>query len=257
MMKEKNAISGEQFRQLIKLKKQALDDIVIEGRRLIEQLIDDGIPIKRLYIQADKYDTFTSIINKNIETYILSERQANQLAETQHSQGIFAQITFKTKPILKYNKLIYLNAISDPGNLGTILRTASGFGIDGVILDKDCCDLKNSKVIRASMGAVFTVPIFKVSDTINGVPTIGADTWLAGRKETIIASTISGGTPLSDFRFPSTPYIVVIGSEAHGVSPSLTKYIQKQIYIPMQNHMESLNVAVIAGILMYRMCYGD
>jgi len=245
MIRQQNTVSGEQFKQLIKIKKQPNTDIIIEGKRLITQVVCDGIPINKVYIQADKYDLYAPAL-KTLETeiFLFSEKQANQLAETQHSQGIFAQVTFTTKPITNYQRLLYLNAISDPGNLGTIVRTASGFGIDGLILDKDCCDLRNSKVIRASMGAVFTVPTVTVDDT-----------WLLNRKETIIACTIGGGTPLADFTFPSTPYIVVFGSEAHGVSASLLPYIQKQIYIPMQNHMESLNVSVVAGILMYRMCY--
>jgi len=243
-------VSTELFRKLIRLNNHAQvhapADIIIEGRRLISQLIDDGIPIKRFYIQADKYDTYSDILEKqNYETYILTERQANQLSETKHSQGIFAQIAFTTAPITRYHRLLYLNAISDPGNIGTILRAASGFGIDGVILDEGCCDLTNSKLIRASMGAVFTVPVLIVDDT-----------WLADRKETIIASTTTGGSPLPSFTFPTTPYIVVIGSEAHGVSPTLSPFIKQNVYIPMQNHMESLNVAVIAGILIYRMCYG-
>ena len=213
-------------------------DILIEGERLISQVIDYSVKIKALYT-SENISKFHDLDSRK---YYITEKQAEMLTETENSQGIFAQVTFQTTQITMFNRLVYLNGISDPGNMGTIIRAAVAFGVDGVIVDDLCCDISNSKVVRASMGAVFKQPILKVKQG-----------WLSERKETIVISEIDNGTPLNEFKFPDSPYILVIGNEANGVCENIRLQAAHRVYIPMQNSMESLNVAVAAGILMYKL----
>ena len=216
-------------------------DILIEGERLIKQVTDYSVEIKALFVQEGK-EYLSDIESRR---YFLTKKQVEILTETENSQGVFAQVTFKTKVITKFNKLLYLNGISDPGNLGTIIRTATAFGVDGLIVDDLCCDFLNSKVVRASMGAVFKLPIMKIGKN-----------WLAERKEIIIISEINQGTPICEFEFPGSPYILVIGNEANGVDGWIKQLASHKIYIPMQNSMESINVAVATGVMLWQMISG-
>ena len=245
-----NNVSKETFKKLKKLnnKKYRDDssvafDILIEGERLIHQVKNFGCPIKSLYISLEKFDDLKKTISKfECPVYTLTNSQSEHLSETIQGQGIFAQIKFELKPITRFRKLLFINGISDPGNLGTIIRTASAFQIDGLIVDEDCCDLSNSKLIRSSLGAVFNLPLLCVKQQ-----------WLSGWDGKIFVSHLSNGLSLNKFKFPDTPYIVVIGSEAHGVHESILKFEHERIYIPMTGGMESLNVAVATGIFMYKM----
>jgi TrmH family RNA methyltransferase len=115
------------------------------------------------------------------------------------------------------------------------------FGIDGVVLDSGCCSIYNSKVIRSSMGAIFYQPMLLTETN-----------WLMDRKEEIIETTNKGEISLYNYSFPSSPFILVLGNEANGVSNSISNLSSKKIYIPMKPGMESINVAIAAGIFLYK-----
>jgi len=244
------------------------------GRKLPTPLRQSEIAttkIKTIYCREDKFNQYRELISKiGCDVYLLTEKQSSILAETENEQGIYARIEFKTKQLdlnvkckmknetvktigdCPYKKFYYLNGISDPGNLGSIFRTASAFGVDGLILDEQCCDLANSKVIRASLGAVFTVPVLRVDNN-----------WIFTRHEKIYITASRQEMNVKckmenvkyDMEMPDTSLIIVIGSEAHGVADSIRKIADKQIYIPIQNEMESLNVSVAFGVLVWVMNY--
>jgi TrmH family RNA methyltransferase len=196
-----------------------------------------------MYISDKRIDNFADIISMSKTTvYRLTDSQAEVLSDTKNGSGLFARIEFKTRPIENYKKLIYLNAISDPGNIGTILRCGRAFGVDGIVLDKSCCDLTNPKVVRSSLGAVFTVPTVVVDED-----------WLSSRSEQLILSDLRGGVAIDRFEFPSVPYIVVFGSEAVGISDEIQKLSHTFVHIPVANEMESLNVGVAVGIFLHKM----
>ncbi|MCK9328944.1 MAG: RNA methyltransferase [Candidatus Cloacimonetes bacterium] len=253
-------ISNEFLKSVNKLnqKKYRLDSgkILIEGERLISQIFD-YIKNKDLSIQSsfeyllideNKITNYKTLLNeiasisKDTKIMSLSTQQANKLSNTITSQNIFAILNFKTNEINKFNKIIYLDSISDPGNMGTIIRTATAFDIDGIVLSKNCCELSNPKVVRASMGSIFYIP-FLYDD----------DNWITDRKELIYISDVQKGTPLTDFTFPDKPYILVLGSEAIGVNINKLQNFTDKITIPIKNKMESLNVSIAAGIFFNKM----
>ncbi|MCL2064707.1 MAG: RNA methyltransferase [Candidatus Cloacimonetes bacterium] len=245
-------VSKESFKKLLKLnnkryRDESLDrvDLLIEGSRLIEQVVGYDIQIKSLYFKEDYFSEHQKIFQEvHCPMYELSKSQSEALTATNNEQGIFAVVTFEKKAILNYNKLIYLNAIKDPGNLGSIIRTASVFDIDGIILDKNCCDVLNEKVVRASMGAVFAVPIEKVDES-----------WIKNRPETIFVShpDKNKGISLENFFFPDRAFIMIFGSEANGISEYINVLPHQKLFIEMSGKMQSLNVAIAAAIFMYKM----
>lgn len=259
-------LSNESFKKISKysLKKNRTDDsiVIIEGERIISQLLDYQLKnqnepnyfsskLLQILISEKKIDTYKNLISllhnnyKDIKINTINHIQAKQLSDTVNSQNIFALIHFEIKSIDRFNKLLFLDNISDPGNLGTLIRTASAFDIDGIVLSKDCCEITNPKVIRASMGAVFIMKYL-----------IAESDWILNRNEEIYVSDVNEGYSINSFSFPNKPYILIIGSEANGVNNELIPKKGIKINIPMKPDMESLNVSIAGGILMYKM-YSD
>ena len=227
--------------------------ILLEGHRLIHQALMAEADIKTAWI-TDNFAKSTSgreliqmLIEKNILIETASEQSIERICDSQNSQGIIAVI-----PLPIYEPLqdipshsLYLDDISDPGNMGTLLRTAVWFGIDAVFLSPDCVDSLNSKVIRSAMGAHFHLQkLMSISHdelfekyTKVGYAILGSD---------------MGGEPLLNLQIDlDKGWILILGSEAHGMSDALRSYITHSISIPGFGGMESLNVAVAGGILLH------
>jgi len=241
-------ITKDEFNQILELKKiNDRDDYynfntIIEGERLIKQIIDYSIPITKIFITPKKIKLLDSFSKEHLNFLFISEKQAHRLTETKNEQGIFALVNFQLKKIVRVNRVIYLNNIQDPGNVGTIIRTASAFNINGIILDEQCCDIANPKVIRASLGAISDVPFLKVKTE-----------WLKTRKELFIYSNPNTGTPLQNFNFPLENFIVFIGSEANGISNDIKQFEHQDIFIPTSGKMQSLNAAIATGIILHHL----
>ncbi len=186
---------------------------------------------------------FTSIglpkIGKDIETYKVNDEVLRKLAVSENPEGVvFVCEMLKPKKDKKdYHKIVYLDQINDPGNLGTILRSAVAFNYDAVILSKGSVDLYNEKVVAASKGAIFLIDAFvdDISDYLD---------------HQIIVSTLDEKSiPLSECEKPKD-FVLVLGNESHGVSEPIIKLANKLIKIEMNDVIDSLNVAMAGAILM-------
>ena len=137
---------------------------------------------------------------------------------------------------------IYLDNVSDPGNIGTLLRTAAWFGINNIALSAKCVDPFNPKVVRSAMGAHFLLNIFGDVDLVefknNKYCIIGAD---------------QNGSPVYGFNFDNEKWVLVIGNEGHGISENSKEYIQHFISIPSKGSGNSLNAAVAGSILIHHL----
>lgn len=219
---------------------EALDsDFVVEALFHTPQLADsergDGLIVKAQ--------------GRSIEIIEVTPRDLNKFTDTVHSQGVSALLqipepkTFPTEweePI----SLLALDAIGDPGNLGTIIRTADWFALDGILLGAGCVELYNPKVIRSTMGSVFHLPIYD---------DIGLDRELAQMKSLefrICAGDAHKGTPIEEFEWPSK-MVLVVGSEPRGIDPKLHELIDNFVHIPKFGQAESLNAATATGILLF------
>ena len=186
---------------------------------------------------------FTSIglpkLKQDIECYKVNDEVLRKLSNSENPEGVvFACEQLKPrKDKSEYHKIVYLDQINDPGNLGTILRTAVAFNYDAVILSKSSVDIYNEKVVAASKGALFLVDAFYHE----------IDAYLKNR--VLIASALEDATPLSRAEKPKD-FVLVLGNESHGVSQEILSKANQIVKIEMNDNIDSLNVAVAAGILM-------
>ena len=186
---------------------------------------------------------FTSIglpkIGKDIETYKVNDEVLRKLATSENPEGVvFVCEMLKPKKDKKdYHKIIYLDQINDPGNLGTILRTAVAFNYDAVVLSKGSVDLYNEKVIAASKGAIFLVDAFvgEIEDYKD--------------KQIIVSTLDQNSIPLNECKKPND-FVLVLGNESHGVSEPIIKIANQLVKIEMNDVIDSLNVAMAGAILM-------
>ncbi len=140
-----------------------------------------------------------------------------------------------------FKRALYLDGINDPGNLGSIFRSASAFGIDLIAISPNSCEVFAPKVIRSSLGSVFWIPHIVVDFD-----------WFSEISATKICADMSGGTPLKSYQYDChKSVIIVIGSEAHGVSSEIRSACNDIVNIEMTSDMESINASVAAGILCW------
>ena len=171
----------------------------------------------------------------------------SRICDTRQPQALAALYDIPMQRLVEFNRAIYLDRISDPGNLGTIFRTAAAFCIEQIILSPQCCEPTSPKVIRASLGSVFWVPYI-----VEGYD------WLLSQNALTIAADAKAQASLGSLTVPlkdpsgHNKIILVIGSEAHGVDESILRNCTQRIRIDMHESMESLNASVAAGIMMWK-----
>lgn len=220
---------------------------IAEGERLVSEL--NGFIIKH-YILSESYRNKVNIsLLKDVPVYITTDNVFEKLSDTVNPQGILAVCEQK-----KYNKENILNIINpffllaenlnDPGNMGTIIRTADAMGIDAIFLSKGCVDIYNPKVIRATMGSAFHIPIITDCD-FNELLLI-----LSAKNIPVTATHLKGDKYPSQMDFSKTAAIL-IGNEANGITDKITQMADNLVKIPMLGKAESLNVAIACSIMLY------
>lgn len=239
-----HTISKTELKEIIKLKRKKHRKehklVIVEGIRLIEELVNQNIPFEKLFF-SEKTQRIIDILEKSrCEVFHIKDYELDNICSTNNPQNIAGIIKIRHNPISKFNKIVYLDQISDPGNLGTIIRTAVAASIDGIITSQNCVDIYNSKSIRASMGTVFFAPI-ETHDF----------EWLQNQNSEIIVSSLdSDAVNYETIDKVDKSSILVIGSEAHGISEKIVKIANQKIKIPLSEKIESLNAAISTAILI-------
>ncbi len=222
---------------------------LIEGDKVIQMAIDSDYIIDIIFIDESKRFAFAGVIEKaenmGIKLYLISNQASAKIASSKNPQGIFAVAEIKYSDIdnVEGDLIIACENLNDPGNMGTIIRTADAVGVKCLLLSSNCVDVYNEKVIRASMGSVFNVGIIIADDfiaSLEGTKKIG---YHAG------CGHLNG----DDFfgRKTHEKNILVIGNEANGITDEAASLCDSLWKLPMQGSAESLNAAVAAGIMMY------
>ena len=187
-------------------------------------------------------DIFTLAPIDNVPTditqYIVSEEIMEKISSSKSPEGVVFLCNMPKNEVKDVKKIVYLDHVNDPGNGGTIIRTALAFSYDAVIVREDSCDIYNEKVVGATKGAIFAIPVVKAN--INDIK----------EGKTIISSTLSDKSISLEDAKVNGDFILVLGNESHGVSQEVLDMSQMYVKIPI-NTMESLNVSIAAGILMY------
>ena len=229
----------------------------LEGMNLITEAFEENVNVKSVFLSTsfmEKHSgTVSFLLEKNTLLYEIPDEIGKRMSQTQMPQGIFAIAKKVDKPLFLdtiYNegKYLALYDVADPGNLGTIIRTADALGMNGIILSKDCCDLYSPKVIRSTMGSLFRVPLLHVNDFSALLSDLNQNSVF-----TVASSVHKNAVALNTYSF-SNPAVLFIGNEARGLPEEIADHCVNRLTIPMGERTESLNVAMAAGILMWEMC---
>ena len=205
--------------------------VFLEGKKLLSEL---QLPIKTLIVRQGETTSLQAETTCHVPSNVFEK-----ISGVQAPEGIAAEVDMPPfADLSQKERILALDRISDPGNLGTLIRTALAFGFDGIFLTENSVDPYNEKALRAAKGATFKIPL-----------QIGPLEPFAASFHLYIADL--EGTPLPSVTF-KTPAILLLGNEAQGVSNEMQKN-GTSVTIPIKNQMESLNVAVAGSILMHTM----
>ena len=235
------SINNEYIKEISKLNEKKYRDKL--NKYLIEGL--------HLVTEALKYDIIDTIIIRedfcyetNIKHIIVSSEVMKKLSDNPSIPKIMAVVN-KKESTISGNKILLLDRLQDPGNLGTIIRSAVAFNFDTIILSNDTVDLYNSKVLRSTQGMLFNINIVR-DDLINVI------SCLKNNNYTIYGTKVDNGYDVKEIN-NTNKFALIIGNEGTGISDNILKQCDKYLYIKMNNNCESLNAGVAASILMYEM----
>jgi len=235
---------------------------LVEGPQAVRAALDSGVVVHEIYVDHDALSSFPDVVDRAEQEQIpLTTAEPHVIAamgETDHPQGVLAVCSLldssRLAEVLAIEApVVILDRVADPGNVGTIIRTAEAVGAAGVILTPECADIHGGKVVRATTGSLFRVPV------VPDVPM--ADVIAAVRAEGRALAVAMGAGEESLFEAvdsrmvcPRTCY--VIGSEAHGVGEEAVAAADVTVRIPMAPGAESLNAAVSAAVILYVLAHG-
>lgn len=246
-MKYIQSSSNPKFKQYKKLlTKKGRDQLglfLVEGFHLVEEAKNAQNVLE--YIISDSSslpDDF--LINDDLCTMLPNDLFL-ELCDTQTPQGIIAVCSKQEAFVQKAKKYLFIDAVQDPGNLGTLIRTADASGMDAVILGNGTVDVYNQKVLRSAQGAHFHLPIVR-GDLVQWIDK------LLKEEIQVFGTALENGV---DYRTvsPMEKFALIVGNEGSGMNPLILNQTTKNLYIPIYGKSESLNVAIAAGILMYHL----
>ncbi|MGA9508064.1 MAG: RNA methyltransferase [Candidatus Sulfotelmatobacter sp.] len=234
-------------------------DCAIEGVRILEEAIRSGLRFSAVFFRESAQDRSNRLlpqIGAQVETLLLPDKLFDSLVPSESPQGVAALVRFKQFSLddiierLQVGPIIVIAGLQDPGNLGTILRSAEAFGSAGVISGEGTVSIFNSKVVRASAGSVFRLPIVHGSGDSAAAKLETASEKLQAQSVRLIATSSHKGTPLhqADLKAPTA---IFFGNEGSGLPRDLIAKMDEVIAIPHAPQVESLNAGVAASIVLY------
>lgn len=258
-IKSKDNPNIKLFKELSKSKKSRYDNglFTIEGVNLCMEAIKEDIQVICVLLTQDAGEKYTeeafSLASSADRIYTITDVLAKYLSETKTPQGIFAicKILDKSSIVDKIDigrRHILLQNMQDPGNLGTIIRTGDALGIDGVILTDDCVDIYNPKVIRATSGSIFRLPIYHEDD----VPYVARILRDKGIKLYGAVVGYTKAKEIGTFQLEDS-FVIAIGNEGNGLTSDAISACDDLLTIKMSDNAESLNAAIAAGIIIWEM----
>ncbi|MDO4321342.1 MAG: RNA methyltransferase [Lachnospiraceae bacterium] len=243
--------SNIQVKQLLQLQKKAReraaqDVFVVEGIKMYQEVPKERLV--RTYVSESFYKKRKELFAKGQQVTVMSDRVFESVSDTKTPQGVLClvrQYHYELQDLLGECPLVMaLENIQDPGNLGTILRTAEGAGVTGVLMSAGCVDIYNPKVIRSTMGSVYRMPFYYAENwegALNSLKQAGVSVYAAHLR----------GRDTHDRQDYRSPSAFLIGNESRGLSEETAAFADTYIRIPMCGQVESLNAAVASAILMY------
>lgn len=249
-MKEIQAAKNNKIKELKKLHQRKYrsqsKNYLLEGFHLVEEAAKANAEIKEVYLDERGLQLWQEWVERHqLDYYLLSDEAMKAISELPTPQGMISLVQKSDPNSADFSgKWLLLDNVQDPGNVGTIVRTADAAGFDGVFLGKGSADKYSSKVLRSMQGSQFHLPIFSgdIKETIPEFKKMGSNIY---------------GTKLDQAALPYTQvektssFALILGNEGQGMTEEILQMTDQNLYIPIYGAAESLNVGVAAGILMY------
>ena len=234
------SIDNKRIKEIRKLKEKKNREkekkYIIEGIHLVNEAYKSG-NLLEVFTTSDEYDL-------DVKTTLINDSVMKSISVLETPYNIIGVCKYSEEKEIG-NKILLLDNIQDPGNLGTIIRSAVAFNNDTIVLNNLSVDLYNSKVLRASQGNNFYINILR-KDLKEFIP------FLKENEYEIYSTNVENGTELKNIKF-GKKYAIIMGNEGQGVSKELQELSDKNIYINVNDNCESLNVAVATSIILYEL----
>lgn len=249
--------SNQRIKHLVNLKKKrkARDEekvFLVEGIRMFREV--PAWKLREVYVTETFYHREKQVVDRVLEgshitLEILSDTVFSYVSDTKSPQGILCvveQMGYTLDDVAggKCPHIIVLDHLQDPGNLGTILRTAEGAGVTGIVMDRECVDIYNPKTIRSTMGSIYRMPFYyaeNLKKAVCGLKKRGIRTY---------AAHLEGKKDYDEENY-CLPCAFLIGNEGNGLTKEIAELADSYIKIPMEGQVESLNAAIAASVLMF------
>jgi TrmH family RNA methyltransferase len=212
-----------------------------EGRKMVEEALASAFPVEALLVDEARLAEFT--LPADVSLYALPENVLAAVCDTKTPQGIAAVVQMQHNARIG-RRVVAMDGVQDPGNVGTIIRTSDAAGLEGVILSAQCADVFSPKTLRATMGSIFRMPMV-VTEDLPG--------YLSSLREqgySVISSQLDG-EPFYQRSPVGEKFCLIIGNEGNGISDEVKATATHRVKLPMRGGAESLNAAIAAGIMMY------
>lgn len=245
--------SNQQVKEVVQLQKKSrarnqAGVFIVEGIRMVQETPPERL--EKLYVTEGFYKKYKDALPKgDCKPELVSDVVFSYMSDTKTPQGVLAvvrQMKHSEEDIFGAENphIIVLDNLQDPGNLGTIFRTAEAAGVNGVILSKDCVDIYNPKTIRSTMGAIYRMPFVYVEDVIQTIAQMK-------KKDIKIYAAHLDGKNSYDKEDYSKATAFLIGNEGNGLRDEVAAQADIWVQIPMAGQVESLNAAIAAAVLMF------
>ena len=216
---------------------------LVEGRKMVEEAMASAFPVEAILVDDERQGEFH--LPGDVPVFTMPSHVLAAVCDTKTPQGIAAVVRM-AEVELQGSRMVAMDGVQDPGNVGTIIRTADAAGFDGIILSNQCADVFSPKVLRATMGSIFRMGI-RVTDDLPGLLT-----GLVQQGASVLSSQLDG-EPFYQRSPLNERFVLVIGSEGNGVTDEVKALATHKVKLPMRGGAESLNAAVAAGIMMYEL----
>lgn len=246
-----SSTKNEKIKELAKLqtakgrKKAGL--YLLEGEHLVEEAIKEKAPIELMVVSSNRMEDYQHLLEQAVvDVLVVSQEVFQKLSMTETTQGILAIVRIENQTEPPYSgRIIVLDTVQDPGNLGTIVRTADAAGFDAIVLGTGTVDLYNDKVIRSMQGSHFHIPVFQ-TDLREYLPAL--------KEQGVEVAVTALHRDSKDYSFlqGKSDIAIVVGNEGQGVSSEIIELADVVVTIPMFGKAESLNVAIASALLMYK-----
>ncbi len=238
---------------------------LFDGIKLLEEALRAGVEIKAAVVKESSLKNLnpwlTKLTKQNVAVRVLADSVFSKVSEEKSPEGIICVAkcidkihkiatinrdgTFPTDEISHGERVFAVESVRNPGNLGTIIRSAAAFGVDCLLISSDCADIYNSKTVRASMGTLFRQKIVRTEYLAAALEALASE-----KRRTYAAALTSEALLLGKVPLQADD-VIVVGNEGHGLSPSTLQACSHTLLIPMQLGTESLNAAVAASVCMW------